>query len=221
MLNYTRLRVQASSYKTLFSLLGKPVEGLHDNPSIYDEFAINARLLDPKMLELTKKLKATSENLDLAEQNTEYERLFTERDDKYLACPFSSGYQNMKSVGGLIQWIEGEYAKADFVSGNDKLPVDHIVTELEFIHKVIAKAAARLAEKEEAEAQYYSHLQCSFIADHALKWVPDFTRAIIFNSESPFYLQLAILARTMLVNCAMEHQDYHASDGFAKLQNKH
>lgn len=220
MLNHTRLIAQASSYRTLLSLLGKPVEGLHDNPSIYNEFVINAWLLDPKMLELTKKLKATSENLDMAEQNTEYERLFTERNGKFLACPYSSGYQNMKSVDRLTQWIEGEYAKADFVPGNNMLPVDHIVTELEFIYKVIAKAAARLAEKEEAEAQYYSHLRCSFIADHALKWVPDFTRAIIFNSESPFYLQLAILARTMLVNCAMEHQDYLASDGFAELQNK-
>ena len=210
MLNHTRLLAQANSYKALLLLLGKPVEGLHNTPFIYNEFVDNALLLDAKMLELTKKLKATSENLNLAEINTEYERLFTDWNDGFLACPYSSGYQNMKSVEGLAQWIEGEYSKADFVPGNDKLPVDHIITELEFIYKVIDKAAAHLEKEEEAEAKYYSGLRCSFIANHALKWVPDFTRDIIFNGKSPFYLLLAILARTMLVNCVMEQESRDA-----------
>lgn len=210
MLNYNRLIAQANCYKALILLMGKPVEGLHNTTFIYDEFVGNARQLDSKMLELTKKLKATSENLDLNELNTEYERLFTNWSGGFLACPYSSGYPNMKSVVGLAQWIEDEYSKADFIPKNDKIPLDHILTELNFIYEVIGKAAAQLEKAEEAEAKYYSHLRCSFIAEHALKWVPDFTHAIIFNGKSPFYLLLAILARTMLVNCVMEEQGLYA-----------
>lgn len=206
MLNHNRLMAQASSYKALASLFAKPAEGLHNTPFIYDELVGNARILDHKMLELTKKLKNTAENLELAELNTEFGRLFTDWSGGVLACPYSSAYQNMKSVEGLDRWIEAEYKKIDFVPENDKLPCDHIITELEFIYKAIEKAATHLAKNEEAEADYYSQLRCSFIAEHALKWVPDFTRAIIFSSKSPFYLQLAILARTMLVNCVIEQQ---------------
>ena len=206
MLNYNRLMAQSDSYKALVLLLGKPVEGLHNNPLIYNEFLGSARLLDSKMLELTKKLKNTSENLDLNKLNTEYERLFTNWSGRFLACPYSSGYPNMKPVVSLVQWVEDEYSKADFIPKNNKIPLDHILTELEFIYEVIGKAASHLEKDEEAEANYYSQLRCNFIADHALNWVPEFTRAIIFNSKSPFYLLLAILVRTMLVNCVMEQQ---------------
>ncbi len=204
LLDYTKLMAQAESYKALSLLFGAPVEGLHNSSSIYDEFVGNAKLLDAKMLELTKKLKHTSEQLSLAELSAEFIRLFKMGDGGLLACPFSSAYDSMKSVDRLAQWIESEYKKADFVPGNTKIPCDHIVTELEFIYKVIEKAAAHLQNNEEAKANYFSQLRCNFIAGHALKWVPDFTRAIIFNSKSPFYLQLAILARTMLVNCVKE-----------------
>lgn len=207
LLDYTRLKAQAESYKALSLLFGAPVDGLHYNSGIYDEFVGNAALLDSKMLELAKKLKSTSEQLNLAELTTEFDRLFKLGDGGLLACPFSNAYENLRSADMLIQWVEREYKKADFVPGNAKIPYDHIVTELEFIYKVIEKAAAHLQKNEEEEANYYSQLRCNFIADHALKWVPDFTRAIIYNSKSPFYLQLAILARTMLVNCVMEAED--------------
>lgn len=200
-LDYTKLMAQAESYKALSLLFGAPVEGLHNSCGIYDEFVGSTKVLDAKMHELAKKLKHTSEQLNLAELSTEFDRLFILGDVGLLACPFSSAYENMKSVDRLSQWIEGEYKKADFVPGNAKIPFDHIVTELEFICKVIEKAAAHLQNNEAAEANYFSQLRCNFIADHALKWVPDFTRAIIFSSKSPFYLQLAILVRTMLVNC--------------------
>ncbi len=206
MLNYNRLMAKAGSYSVLSLLLGKPVEGLHNTSVIYDELIGNAMLLDPKMLELAKKLKASSENVVIAEMNTEYERLFTDWNEGFLACPYSSAYRNMKPVDGWIQWIEDEYKKADFVPRNNEIPIDHITTQLEFIYRVIGKAAAHLAKNEQAEAIYYSQLICNFIAYHALKWIPDFTRAIIFNSKSPFYLQLAILARTMLANCVMEQE---------------
>ena len=204
LLDYTRLMAQAESYKALSLLFGAPAEGLHNNRCIYDEFVSNAALLDSKMLELAKKLKRTSDQLNIAELSTEFNRLFKVGDGGLLACPFSSAYENIKQVDRLAQWIESEYKKADFVPGNAKIPYDHILTELEFISMVIEKAAAHLKKNEAAEANYYNELRCDFIKVHALKWVPDFTRAIIFNSKSPFYLQLAILARTMLVNCVME-----------------
>lgn len=204
LLDYTKLMAQAESYKALSLLFGKPVEGIHNSGDIYNVLVGNATLLDAKMLELTKKLKHSSEQLSLAELNTEYKRLFIVGDGGLLVCPFSSAYENMKLVDRLAQWMDAEYKKADFVPENTKIPCDHIVTELEFVYKVIEKAADKLQNNEESEANYFSQLRCNFIADHALQWVPDFTRAIIFNSTSPFYLQLAILARTKLVNCVKE-----------------
>ena len=206
MLNYNKLIAQAESYKVLSLLFGAPVEGLHNRSVIYDELVNNATLLDSKMLELAKKLKSASEQVNLADLSAEFDRLFKVGDCGLLACPFSSAYENMKSVDRLAQWIDNEYMKAGFEPGNTKIPYDHIIAELEFIYKVIEKAAAYLDKKEEAKAGYYSQLRCNFIADHALNWVPEFTRAIIFNSKSPFYLLLAILARTMLVNCVMEQE---------------
>ena len=149
MLNYNRLMAQAVIYKTLSLLLGKPVEGLQNAAYIYDELIGNAMMLDSKMLALTKKLKVSSENLDIAELSTEYERLFTDWNNGFLACPYSSAYQNMKPVDGLIKWIEAEYEKADFVPENNEIPKDHIINELEFIYRVIVKAAAHLAKKEQ------------------------------------------------------------------------
>lgn len=196
----TQLLAQAECYNILATLYSKPESGVHDSRKQFGTIVKSTMLLKPKSLEMARKLRKTAFSIDIVETETEYNRLFTGQTTA-LAYPCSSAYISMESP----EWITDIYSKAGFITEQLNNPPDHITTEMRFIHHLLFEVAKGFQKDDNDIVHHFSELRCRFIKEHMIKWVPDFTRSILYNSKSPFYLQLAILSRTMLVNCTGEN----------------
>ncbi|MFH1121171.1 MAG: molecular chaperone TorD family protein [Bacteroidota bacterium] len=205
-LDFTRLTAQAGCYKVLVSLYSEPKIGIHDKKKIYDSLIKHTGFLKPKALELAKKLRKTASILSIEDLNSEYIRLFNNSDsvpaypccDKYFTGP--------EGATGSLSRITEFYEEAGFTidAMNDK--PGHIVTELKFIDFLLDKITGHLKKDNAAMVNQYGDLRCRFIHEHMIRWVPEFTRSILYNSKSPYYLQLAILLRTLLITCSGEEE---------------
>jgi len=160
----------------------------------------------PKELQLVKKLRNTIRNINFEEIESAYSSLF--EGDYALAYPCSNFYLDQKDSTTVLQdCVQNFYQKTSFKNETSNLSDDHIVIELKFIHYLIQESIMAFRADNFENVSFYSCLHCEFIKEHMIKWIPDFTRQILNNSESPFYLQLSILTRTVLVNCKEQDID--------------
>jgi TorA maturation chaperone TorD len=199
-----QLLMQAECYKILALFYSEPKGGVHDNSRFYETLVKTSSLLDSKAFEVSKKFRKTGLKLDIEELKKEYKRLFTESESVF-AYPFSSRYINSLNKGSdTINWLSNFYKKAGFQTDLPAMPTDHISTELHFIYHLLSKAANGFKDDDMSGISHFGELRCLFVREHVINWVPEFTRQILNNSHSPFYLQLAILTRTIIVHCAEE-----------------
>jgi len=201
----SRLLDQAECFNILAALFCEPESGVHDHMKLYDNLVKSIDLLKPKAIEMAKKLRKTAFEIKTSDLKDEYNRLFTSRTDTS-AYPCSCHYINVEVEGkDLIEWLTDFYTMAGFSTVHFKKPPDHICTELKFIYHLHYSAAREFKKNNISRISHLSDLRCQFIHDHMIHWIPDFTHSILFNSKSPFYLQLSILTRTLLVNCNEEN----------------
>jgi TorA maturation chaperone TorD len=202
-----QLLMQAECYKILALFYYEPKGGVHDSRRLYETLVKTSCLLDPKAFEVSKKLRNTGLKLDIEELKKEYKRLFTEPESA-LAYPFSSRYiKRLNKDSDTIDWLSNLYKKAGYQPDLPAIPTDHISTELGFIYHLLSNAATGFKHDDMTAISHFGELRCLFVREHMINWVPEFARCIINNSQSPFYLQLAILTRTVIVHCA-EEDDY-------------
>lgn len=205
--NLSYLLAQSTCHNTLARLFSKPVSGIHDNRKLYENLVKASGLLRPKVLELAKRLRKTVHNLSIEDLQSEYKRLFEGENDA-MAYPCSNLYNDdQKADDGLIEWINGFYTRAGYKTDLLNQPSDHISTELDFIHHLLTKVCVEFRNDNIQSMNQFSSLRCQFIHEHMIKWVPEFTRKILCNSKSPYYLQLAILVRTILITCNDEDEE--------------
>jgi TorA maturation chaperone TorD len=199
--------VLAESYKILALLYNKPSKGVHDNRKIYDSLVKSAGQINQKALEVAKRLRKTGNELELEEQTVEYSRLFEKTDDNLPSLLSNRYIGNLRQDqdDSLKNWLTEIYHKAGFDTSLFDDPVDHISVELFFIHHLLINAAKGLKEDDMSIINHFGELRCIFVNEHMVKWVPEFTRCILTNSKSPYYLQLAILTRTTIINCPGEN----------------
>jgi TorA maturation chaperone TorD len=198
--------VLAESYKILALFYHKPSKGIHDNKKLYDHLIKSACQINQKAIEVAKRLRNTRNELRLEEQIAEYSRLFDNGGNK---LPSLCGTRYLEPTlpepdDGQIKWLTDIYSEAGFETGNLDVPIDHISVELLFIHHLLKNEAKGLKEDDMSVINHFGELRCKFVREHMAKWVPEFTRCIITHSKSPYYLQLAILTRTIIVNCPGE-----------------
>jgi TorA maturation chaperone TorD len=72
---------------------------------------------------------------------------------------------------------------------------DHIAAELEFMHFLVVRELAELAEGNLDRAQYFRQKQISFLERHLAAWVPIFTRGVEEQAQTRFYQDLAAATR--------------------------
>lgn len=201
----SQLMAQAECYNILAELFSEPENGVHDYRKLYNKLVNSTGILKPKALGMARKLRKTTFNLKTADLIPEYNRLFADPATA-LAYPCSSMYiSKNKTDVLLLEWISDFYIKAGFEEKPATNPVDHISTELKFIYHLLHHVAKGFQSDDIAMVNRYSDLRCQFIREHMIKWVPEFTRCILQHSVSPYYLQLSILNRTLLINCTGEN----------------
>ncbi len=202
-LSVSALLAQAEGYKILSVLFNKPEVGIHENKKTYDSLVKSAGHINQKALGLAKRLRTTGIKLATAELLSEFNGLF-ETEKKHLSQLCSSCYidkSRQESAESIMNRIMEIYQTAGFNTSDLNIPKDHISVELGFIYHLLVCSANGFKSNDMSVINFFGELRCLYVREHMVKWVPEFTRYILINSKSQFYLQLAILTRTILINC--------------------
>ena len=110
------------------------------------------------------------------------------------AAPYGSVYLEgeRKMMGNSTLDVRKRYRDAGLDTAKAfKDAPDHIGAELEFMHYLIYKEIEAFANSEIKLAIAFIQRQKSFLEDHLMAWVPEFTKSIIEHARNPFYLNLA------------------------------
>ena len=150
--------------------------------------------------EILSDLKDALDQIDMASDSEledllwEYTRLFI--GPYKLPCPpWESVYTSPKRL--MMQEAYDEvrdyYNKAGLTVNNQGIMADHIGAELNFLAVVLQKANSD-PEKE----QYYRDLASGFLAEHIIKWIPQFAQDMENAADISFYKTLATVTRSMI-----------------------
>ncbi|MHC1774879.1 MAG: molecular chaperone [Lentimicrobium sp.] len=202
-LSVSDLLEQAECYKILAMLFSQPEAGIHENKKTYDTLVKSAGHINQKALGLAKRLRSTGLKLDLTELLSEFTGLFdTERNQLFRLCSSCYIDNNRPDLAdGRMNRITEIYQTAGFDTSHLNISKDHISVGLDFIYHLLLGSAKGFKNNDMSVINFFGDLRCLYVREYMVKWVPEFTRYILINSKSPFYLQLAILTRTILINC--------------------
>ncbi len=75
---------------------------------------------------------------------------------------------------------------------------DHVSVELEFMQKLAEAEADKWRLQNQDGAQFCQIVQCKFIEQHLLNWVPQFCDAVLEKAEIPLYRVMSTLMRNYL-----------------------
>jgi TorA maturation chaperone TorD len=75
---------------------------------------------------------------------------------------------------------------------------DHLAAELEFMQVLSERCAAAAAQGDTEVLAHNVQVQRAFLADHLMRWVPDFVRLVQRFSKTDFYRGLATLTEGFL-----------------------
>ncbi len=136
-------------------------------------------------------------SLDYAELLEEYSRLFEPR-NKLQVPPYETEYtlaespQHALSQPAHLADIAGFY-KAFGLSISVEKPdrVDHISTELEFMHVLAHKELLAIENDEKEHIEIVRDAQRKFVADHLGRWTGKFKNRLAQNDCDKFYIILA------------------------------
>lgn len=128
------------------------------------------------------------------ELKSEFARLFL-GPKRLLAPPFESVYLSPRKrmMGEETMEVRQIYNKMGMeVLAFGSLPDDHIGFELEFMYYLCFRVIESINNKDSIpEITKFVETQELFIRDHLIKWVPEFCKDIIMNTNLEFFKELA------------------------------
>ncbi len=140
-----------------------------------------------------EKLKKVLDSVDYEELAAEHSRLFEPR-SKLQVPPYETEYtlaespQHALSQPAHLSDIAGFY-KAFGLSISEDRPdrVDHVATELEFMHVLAHKEAIAIESDETEHMEIVRDAQRKFVSDHLGRWTCKFKDRLIEASGGNFY----------------------------------
>jgi len=171
-------KLLADCFKYPQDVMQETLQLLHSTLNNYDDIFVNG----------AKKLVDSFKVTSLQKLHIEYSRLFI-GPFQLGAPPYSSVYLDKQ---GLVMGESTQQAIEYYVNtGLDPAheihePPDHIRIELEFMYYLLFQKV--IEEKDDSLDTYYS-----FMNEHLLLWVFDFTKRIKDNTEKTFFVELADL----------------------------
>ncbi len=127
----------------------------------------------------------------------EYTRLFI-GPYKMLAPPYESVYHNGDGtlMGNSTLEVMSLFREAGYSLADDYHDApDHIATELEFMHILVAGISEFVQKNDTVAAEQYMRILISFLTDHLANWIPGLTRQVETVTGSEFYRSLARITR--------------------------
>lgn len=164
--------------------------------SIWSEIAGSIEDGD-KFLPYIEQLKKVFDSVDYEELVAEHSRLFEPR-SKLQVPPYETEYtlaespQHALSQPAHLSDIAGFY-KAFGLEISEERPdrVDHIATELEFMHVMAYKESNSVENNETEHIEIVQDAQLKFINDHLGRWTGQFRDKMAKADELGFYIALA------------------------------
>jgi len=127
----------------------------------------------------------------------EYTRLFV-GPGKHLSL-FESVHREGQLWGQTtIAVIESIRAGGLYYEQDDKNFADHLSVALEFMAHLLKREVAALRAGDLQEVQAAQHLQNQFLNEHLSRWLPTLCDAVIVQSRSPFYREMAKLTQDFM-----------------------
>lgn len=143
----------------------------------------------------------------LTELAVDYVRTFIGHgnDGKGAAYPYESVYRSEKHL--LMQDARDEVVAIYREHGLDRGsewndPEDHAALELEFMEVMSERTADSLERGDGEAAADFARVQRSFLAEHALAWMPEMTREMRRLARTSFYQGLSLLTDGFLASDA-------------------
>jgi DMSO reductase family type II enzyme chaperone len=167
----------------------KLVSEMFENSKHLPGYDLNARLSSlKKTLEKYEERsihRAESEYLDLFESEHNSKCLPYELD--YLKGPLFMKTEELADIAGFYRAFGLE------VSDNNRVRVDHISAELEFMYFLALKEAHALKDGKAEEREICREAQRKFLTDHLCRWTEAFHNQVKRNGTSPFYDKLTLI----------------------------
>ena len=152
-----------------------------------------ANVCEPAFGFVQKMRKEFETDADLEAFKVEFSRLFV-GPYEMPAAPYGSVYleEGRKMMGDSTLDVKIRYREAGLNTAKTfKDAPDHISAELEFMYYLIFKEIEAFSKSDTETAIDFIQKQKSFLEDHLMFWVPQFTANIIENAETSFYQNLA------------------------------
>jgi len=197
----TAARMRSKVYSLLadgFSQMdGKLFESFkNDYVSIWSEIAGSIEGGE-EFLPCIEQLKKVLDSVDYEELVAEHSRLFEPR-SKLQVPPYETEYtlaespQHALSQPAHLSDIAGFY-KAFGLAISEERPdrVDHIATELEFMHVLALKESIAIESDETEHIEIVRDAQLKFMNDHLGRWTGQFRDRMADADECGFYISLA------------------------------
>ena len=164
-----------------------------------------ANVCEPAFGFVQKMRKEFETDADLEAFKVEFSRLFV-GPYEMPAAPYGSVYleEGRKMMGDSTLDVKIRYREAGLNTAKTfKDAPDHISAELEFMYYLIFKEIEAFSKSDTEAAIDFIQKQKSFLEDHLMLWVPQFTANIIENAETSFYQNLARATKAFIID------DYH------------
>ncbi len=144
-----------------------------------------------------EQIKKVIDSVDYEELVAEHARLFEPR-SKLQVPPYETEYtlaespQHALSQPAHLSDISGFY-KAFGLAISEERPdrVDHIATELEFMHVLSLKESVAVEGDETEHIEIVRDAQLKFMNDHLGRWTGQFRERMAGSDEDGFYISLA------------------------------
>ena len=118
---------------------------------------------------------------------------------KVLAAPYGSVYlEEGKTTQGDSTLEVMKIYQEENLNVDLKEPADHIAIELEFMYYLITNEINAINDGDLGKTKLYQSKQYSFLNRHLSQWIPEFTDAILNNSENEFYKKIATSLNLMV-----------------------
>ena len=196
LLNYESSRMKA--FRFLSDCYFLPDSDLSEK---MENLEINMAQVCDSAVELVRGMrKEFKAGANLEPLKVEFSKLFV-GPFKLLASPYGSVYldDERKVMGDSTLDVKNRYCESGLdMATNFKDAPDHIAVELEFMHYLIFRELEAFTNSDIERAIGFIQKQKSFLEDHLMVWVPEFTISIIENAENLFYPNLARATETFL-----------------------
>ncbi len=134
----------------------------------------------------------------------EYARLLQgERIDGWLTHACESAYMEFGDpcADELIPVLNGTYYKAGWKQTARMLAQpDFIACEMAFMQYLCANEQLAWVENNYRQASVFQQLQCAFLRNHLVRWIPRFCDFLLMQTKHDFFRAIAFLTRSFILN---------------------